>query len=93
MFDKLSKLKDLAKMRSQAMAMQKALAQIKKRYEKGRFKVVVTGDQKVEYVEIDGQSQEDLVRAINEALKEVQKDSAKKMLEMGGGLSGLLGNL
>lgn len=35
-----------------------------------------------------------LVDYINEAMKKVQKEAAsKKMMEMGGGLSGLLGGL
>ena len=34
-----------------------------------------------------------LVDLINEAMKKVQKEAAKKMMEMGGGLSGLLGGL
>ena len=31
--------------------------------------------------------------AINDAMKEVQKEAARKMMEEGGGLSGLLGGL
>lgn len=73
--------------------MQDELSQIKERYDKNGYKVVVTGDQKIEYIEINGEDQKDLVKAINEAMKEVQKKAAKKMLEMGGGLSGLLGGM
>ncbi|KKP33933.1 MAG: hypothetical protein UR20_C0005G0019 [Candidatus Woesebacteria bacterium GW2011_GWE2_31_6] len=35
----------------------------------------------------------ELVELINEAMKKVQKEAAKKMMEMGGGLSGLLGGM
>jgi len=34
-----------------------------------------------------------MVETINRAMKEVQKKAAKKMMEMGGGLSGLLGGM
>lgn len=80
-------------MRSQAKKLQEELEKIIETYDKGDIKVKVTGDQKVSYIRIDGQERDDLVQAINQALKNVQKKSAKKMMEMGGGLSGLLGGL
>lgn len=93
MFDKFQQLSQLNKMRQQAKTLQDELGKIKKGLEKGRYKVVVTGDQKVDYLEIEGVPQPELVDVINGAMKDVQKDAAKKMLEMGGGLSGLLGNI
>ncbi len=93
MFDKFKQLGQLNKMRQQAMKLQKELEQIKESAEKGAMKVVVRGDQTIDYITIDGQERRDLVELINEALKKVQKESAKKMLEMGGGLSGLLGGM
>ena len=93
MFDKFKQLNELRKMRSQAMELQKELEKIKESAEKGGMRVVVTGDQKISYIEIDGVEKADLVELINEAMKKVQKEAAKKMLEMGGGLSGLLGKM
>lgn len=93
MFDKFKQLGQLNKMRQQAMKLQKELEQIKESAEKGSMKVVVKGDQTIDYILLDGQERRDLVDLINEALKKVQKESAKKMLEMGGGLSGLLGGM
>ncbi len=93
MFDKFKQINELRKMRSQAMELQKELEKIKESAEKGGMRVVVTGDQKISYIEIDGQERRDLVELINEAMKKVQKEAAKKMLEMGGGLSGLLGKM
>jgi len=93
MFDKLQQLNELRKMRSQAMTLQKELEKIKESAERGGMKVVVTGDQKISYIEIDGEERKELVELINEAMKKVQKEAAKKMLEMGGGLSGLLGKM
>lgn len=93
MFDKVKQLNELRKMRSQAMALQKELEKIKESVEKNGMKVVVTGDQKISYIEIDGEERRELVELINEAMKKVQKEAAKKMMEMGGGLSGLLGKM
>ena len=93
MFDKFKQLGELAKMRQKAMALQKELEKIVETVEKRGWMVSVTGDQKVRYIKKDGEDFDDLVDAINEAMKNVQKESAKKMMEMGGGLSGLLGGL
>lgn len=93
MFDKLQQGKQLLEMRKQAKQMQKMLAEVTETVEKGNVRVKVTGDQKIEYIEIDGQRNEDLEKAINEAFKNVQKKAAQKMMEEGGGLSGLLGGM
>lgn len=93
MFDKFKQLGQLNQMRQQAMKLQKELEKIKESVEKNGMKVVVKGDQTIDYIEIDGEEKRALVELINEALKKIQKESAKKMLEMGGGLSGLLGGM
>lgn len=87
--NQLGQLNELRKMRSSALEMQKKLKLITYTLKKGKWSVKVTGDQKVEYIELDGEAQPELVKAINEALDKVQKDSAKKMME-DGGLSSLL---
>ena len=81
------------KMRSEALKLQKELEKIRHSREQGNMKVVVSGDQKISYLEIDGQEKKELAELINDAMKDVQKEAAKKMLEMGGGLSGLLGKM
>lgn len=93
MFDKLQQGKDIIKMRQQAKALQKQLEQIEHVEEGKGMKVKVNGTQNVVYLEIDGEEQKDLLELINKAMKNVQKKAAKKMMEMGGGLSGLLGGL
>ena len=93
MFDKIKQLGDLAKMRQQAQALQKELEKITETVEKGDITVSVSGDQKVRYIKIDGEERRDITDALNEAMKKVQKEAAKKMMEMGGGLSGLLGGM
>lgn len=85
------KIKQLAQMRQQAKQLQKQLQEVDHTEESGDIKVRVTGDQKLEYLEIDGQERKDVMNVINSAMKNVQKKAAKKMMEMGGGLSGLFG--
>lgn len=84
MFQKLQQLKELKKMRDSAMAMQKALSQEFVNLEENGIKIVMSGDQKVHKIEVDGEENRDLVEIINKALKESQKIAAKKMQEMGG---------
>jgi DNA-binding protein YbaB len=80
-------------MRQKAVQLQKELEQIIETTEKHGYSVSVTGDQKIRYIKKDGEDFNELTDLINEAMKKVQKESAKKMMEMGGGLGGLLGGL
>jgi len=93
MFDKFKQLGELAKMRQKAMELQKELEKIIKTVEKNGYSISVTGDQKIRYIKKDGEDLKELTDLINGAMKDVQKESAKKMMEMGGGLGGLLGGL
>lgn len=93
MFDKFKQISQLTKLRSQAKELENQLALVKETVEKNGVKVSVTGAQRVEYLEIDGVERKDIADIINSAFKEVQKKSAKKMMEMGGGLTGLLSGL
>lgn len=81
------------KMRSQAMALKKKLEALTHSEEKDGNKVIINGAQEVIKLEVDGQDRKDLVELINKANKEIQKEAAKKMMEEGGGLSGLLGGM
>lgn len=92
-FDKIKQMNELRKMRSEAMALQKELSNITEMVEERGIKVIVTADQKIAYLSINGEERKDVVEMINKAFKEVQKKAAKKMMEMGGGLSGLLGGM
>jgi DNA-binding protein YbaB len=92
-FDKVKQLGELNKMRQQAKTLQNELEQITETLSAGDIEVKVTGDQKLVYMKVDGEERQDIVDAINKAMKKVQKKAAKKMLEMGGGLSGLLGKM
>jgi DNA-binding protein YbaB len=90
MFDKF---KNIANMQRQAKELQKELEKIIETEEKHGYVVSVTGDQKIRYIKNGEEDMKELTDLINEAMKKVQKESAKKMMEMGGGLGGLFGGL
>ncbi|MBU3957171.1 YbaB/EbfC family nucleoid-associated protein [Patescibacteria group bacterium] len=89
--DKFQQLRDLKKMRDQAMAIQRELAAEEVVVEEQGVKVVMTGDQKIKNLEVDGENQNRLIEVLNKAIKKSQEIAAKKLQEMSGGLSGLLG--
>lgn len=93
MFDKLQQLKELKKMRDEAMAMQRALDAETVEVEKHGVRVRMTLAQRVVSVESNGKSDGDIAEAMNEAIKESQKAAAKKMQGMVGleGLKGMFG--
>lgn len=80
-------------MRDEAMKIQKELALEKVEIEEEGIKVVITGDQKLQYVEIDGTPNGRIVEVINKAIKKSQEIAAKRLQSMSGGLGGLLGGL
>lgn len=95
MFDKFQQMgqqvSQLKKIRDQAVQMQKQLQAEVIEVEENGIRVVMTGDQKVETVTIDGKYEERLVTILNQAIKKSQQVAAKKLQEMSGGLKGLLG--
>ncbi len=89
----LDKLKQLKNMRDQAMAIQKQLALEEIVVERGPIRIVISGDQKIKEFTVQGVSSQEAVDALNEAIKKSQELAAKKLQEMSGGLSGLMGGL
>jgi len=89
-FDKVKQLGQLKKMRDQAMAIQKQLAAEEIELDEGGIRVVITGDQKLKVLEIDGMSNERVLELINKAIKKSQEMAARKLAEMSGGLTGML---
>jgi len=83
-FDKFQQLKELKKMRDEAMRLQKALAQEEVVIEEKGIKVVMGGDQKLKKIEIKGEEDKDLVDVLNKAVKRSQEVAAKKLQQMGG---------
>lgn len=89
--DKFQQLKDLKKMRDQAMAIQRELAAEEVVVEEQDVRVVISGDQKIKELSVKGVENQTLVDVLNKAIKKSQEIAAKKLQEMSGGLSGLLG--
>lgn len=93
MFDKLQQLKELKKMRDEAMRIQKTLDEEVVEVDKRGVRIKVTLAQRFVSIETNGKSDSDIAEAVNEAVKESQKQAAKKMQGMMGfeGLKGMLG--
>ena len=89
--DLKNNLGDLNAMRKQAQQMQQVLQAETVVVEKNGVRVVMTGDQKIKELIIDGQDDWRVKEAISEAIKKSQEIAAKKLTEMSGGLQGLLG--
>ena len=90
MFDKVKQLAQLKKMRDQAIAIQKQLAQEEIEINEDNIRIVISGDQKIRLLEIDGLTNDRAVEMINKAIKKSQEVAARKLAEMSGGLSGIL---
>ena len=89
--DSFQQLKDLKKMRDEAMALQKELAAEKTEVNENGIRIVITGDQKIQEIEIEGEKKDKLKEVLNKAIKKSQEIAAQKLQQMGGGLGGLLG--
>jgi len=94
-FDKfrqqLDQLGDLKKLRDQAVALKRQLAAEEVVVEEQGVRVVITGDQKIKELSVQGISNQILIDVLNKALRRAQEVAAKKLQEMSGGLTGLLG--
>ncbi len=75
----LKMLGDLNKMRAQATQIQKELETQEFTVEKGRIKVIITGNQRVVTVLIDGQNVPEMVEILNDAIKQSQQAAASKL--------------
>lgn len=85
MFNPLKGLGDLNKLRQQASAMQKALAQEEIIIEKDGIRIVMSGDQKIKELIIDGAPAQHIAKVVEEALRKTQAIAAQKMISMGMG--------
>lgn len=75
-------LGDMNAMRKQAQQIQKALEAEEYEIEEGNVKIVISGNQHIKSVEIDGVPNRDLERAFNNAIKKSQQAAAAKLGEM-----------
>jgi len=92
-FDRLQQLKELKKMRDEAMQIQKTLDSETIEVEKNGVKIKLTLAQRFISIDANGKDDSDVVEAVNEAVKESQKEAAKKMQGMMGmdSLKGMFG--
>lgn len=91
MFDKFKQLGQLKKMRDEAIRIQKELAAEQVEINENGVRVVISGGQKIKVLEIDGMVNDRAAEVINKAIKKSQEMAAKKLQQMSGGLTGLLG--
>lgn len=91
MFNPFQQLGEIKKMRDQAMQIQRQLQAEQVVVDKNGVHIVITGDQKIQSLESNGRSDNDIKEAVNEAIKKSQEVAAKKLSSMSGGLKGLLG--
>lgn len=91
MINPFKQIGEIKKMRDQAMQIQKQLQQEEVTIDKNGVHIVISGDQKIRTLESNGGSDNDILDAVNEAIKKSQEIAARKLSQMGGGLGGLLG--
>ena len=91
MINPFKQIGEIKKMRDQAMQIQRELQAEEVIVDKNGVHIVISGDQKIKILESNGRSDDDVREAVNEAIKKSQEVAARKLQQMGGGLSGLLG--
>lgn len=91
MFNPVKGVSQLKKLRDEAKKIQDALSEIEVEEERGRAYIKLTADMKVKEIRINDEEMSDVKDALNDAIEKAQKKAARKMQEMGGGLSGLFG--
>lgn len=93
MFDKVKQLGQLKKMRDEAVRIQRELAAEQLEVNEGGVRVIISGDQKIKTLEIDGEEYGQASGVLNKAIKKSQEMAAKKLQQMSGGLAGLMGGM
>ena len=84
--DALGKLGDLNKLRQQAMQMQKNLSGQQVVVEENGVKVIISGDQRILELSIQGISNEVLNEVLNKAIRKSQELAAKELMNVSGGM-------
>ena len=82
MFNPFKAVGDLKSMRDQAVKMQQVLSAEEVVVERNGIKVVMSGDQKIKSLTIDGQDDWKIKEVLSEAIKKSQEIAAKKLTEM-----------
>ena len=73
---------DLNAMRKQAAIIQSALEKEEFDVKEGNIRILISGNQNVKLVEIDGIANETMKRVINDAIKKSQQAAAMKLTEL-----------
>lgn len=82
MFNPFKALGDVNAMRKQALQIQQALEKEEFEVVKGNVRIIISGNQNVKAVEIDGIDNEEVKAALNEAIKKSQQAAAMKLAEI-----------
>lgn len=82
MINPFKALGDLNAMRKQAAQIQAALEQEEFEINEGNVRILISGNQNVRVVEVDGVANETVKRAINDAIKKSQQAAAMKLTEL-----------
>jgi len=82
MINPFKALGDVNAMRKQAMQIQAALEKEEFEVVHGQVRIVISGNQNVRIVEIDGVANDDVRNALNEAIKKSQQAAAMKLAEI-----------
>ena len=82
MMNPFKALGDMNAMRKQAAVIQAALEQEEFEVNEGNVRILISGNQNVRLVEIDGVANETIKRAINDAIKKSQQAAAMKLTEL-----------
>ena len=82
MFNPFKALGDVNAMRKQAMEIQAALEKEEFEVKVGNVRILISGNQNVKVVEIDGAPNEDVRQALNNAIKQSQQAAASKLAEL-----------
>lgn len=82
MFNPFKAIGDMQQFQQKAQAMQKALAAEEVVVERNGIRIVMSGDQKVKEIEVDGVMENRIAEAFAEAIKKTQEIAARKLMEM-----------
>jgi len=82
MINPFKALGDVNAMRKQAMQIQSALEKEEFEVTHGNVRVLISGNQNIRLVEIDGVANDDVRNALNDAIKKSQQAAAMKLAEI-----------
>ena len=83
--DTIKGLGDMNKLRQQAMQMQKNLSGQQITVEENNVRIVITGDQRILELSIQGLTNDVLTDVLNKAIRKSQELAAKELMNISGG--------